>query len=397
MLKSILYVFSMGFCTLPVFGQGAFINEMSQGSDGRKEWVELVVRTDGVDLRGWELGDNNDGSFTPLVTFTSDAAWSSVAEGTIIVIYNGGDVDATLVSAGAPDTDFSDRVVLIPHDNTAYFTDAPGGWSSGAFTNTDSDDAAALRNASGTMIHDMAVTHPSATVGAPGSGKVKYFILDDPADLNSDANWTEATASSGTPGTINPGQTGTLLPVELVSFVAMLDGEAVYLRWATASETHNAGFEVERKRGDGNWESVAFVEGHGTTLEPQTYTCRVGGLEPGRHVFRLKQVDFDGTFDVSPEVEVAVGVPGAYHWSASYPNPFYSETAFSLGVARAQRVRVAVYNLLGQRVVLLHDGVLPAETARPFVFDAGDLPSGVYLIHVQGEHFAAGRPVTLLK
>ena len=78
---------------LPAQGQDVFINEMSQGSGGGKEWVELVVRTDGIDMRGWELGDNDDGSFTPIVEFINTADWSSVAQGTIIVIYNAGDVD----------------------------------------------------------------------------------------------------------------------------------------------------------------------------------------------------------------------------------------------------------------------------------------------------------------
>src|SRR5690606_28712319 len=90
------------------------------------------------------------------------------------------------------------------------------------------------------------------------------------------------------------------LPGELVSFTATLDGPDGVLAWQTASETNNAGFEVEhtavetRRGASLPWQRLAFVAGRGTTAEPQSYTYRAAGLEPGRHVFRLRQVDYDG-------------------------------------------------------------------------------------------------------
>ena len=195
--------------------------------------------------------------------------------------------------------------------------------------------------------------------------------------------------------------TGQNLPVEFVSFEAMLDGTAATLTWETASETNNAGFEIQRiSKNDGaspRWEVLGFVEGHGTTLEAKSYTYRVDYLEAGRHRFRLKQVDYDGTFEYSPEVEVSVGVPGAYHLSSAYPNPFNPETSFSLSVARSQEVDIAVYNMLGQRVAHLYDGFLESETTRAFTFEAGGLPSGLYLIRIVGERFTDTHTVTLLK
>jgi hypothetical protein len=77
-----------------------------------------------------------------------------------------------------------------------------------------------------------------------------------------------------------------VLPVELTSFEVRLDGDAVQLRWTTASETNNAGFEV-----------LHFVEGHGTTTEAQTYGFTAEELSAGRYVFRLRQIDYDGAFD----------------------------------------------------------------------------------------------------
>ncbi|NBC18938.1 MAG: T9SS type A sorting domain-containing protein [Bacteroidetes bacterium] len=195
----------------------------------------------------------------------------------------------------------------------------------------------------------------------------------------------------------------TVLPVELVEFTAQADGEAVQLRWATASETNNAGFEVQMHAaapeadGGAAWQPQGWVDGWGTTAEPQQYAYRVDGVAPGTHRFRLKQVDFDGTFAYSPEVEVTIGLDAAYRLTAPYPNPFNPEARFSLMVRRAQHVEVAVYDALGRRVRVLHDGPLAAGTARSFVVEGHGLKSGVYFIRAVGETFVATQRATLVK
>ncbi|MDX1547144.1 MAG: hypothetical protein R3247_09160, partial [Rhodothermales bacterium] len=68
-----------------------------------------------------------------------------------------------------------------------------------------------------------------------------------------------------------------------------------------------------------------------------------------------------------------------------------------LSVARTQHVRVEVYDVAGRRVALLHDGPLPAHEAHAFTFDAGRLPSGLYLYRAVGETFTASRPAVLQK
>ena len=193
--------------------------------------------------------------------------------------------------------------------------------------------------------------------------------------------------------------TGSNLPVELALFQATLDGQAVELRWKTVSETNNAGFEVQSfsKDDGGQWRVLGYVEGHGTTIEAQSYTYRADNLLAGTYRFRLKQIDFDGAFEYSPEVEVAVGIPTSYHLSPAYPNPFNPKTQFSLSVARAQQVQVAVYDVVGRRVALLFDGLMEAQTTHAFAFEAGSLPSGLYLVRVQSEYFVTSQTITLLK
>jgi hypothetical protein len=193
------------------------------------------------------------------------------------------------------------------------------------------------------------------------------------------------------------------LPVELTAFEALADGRSTILQWRTASETNNAGFELQHRylgeaaKSTAAFTALAFIEGHGTTIEAQTYSFRLDELEPGHHVFRLKQLDYDGRFEYSPEIEVAIELPEAYLVSEVYPNPFNPQASFSFSVSRSQEVTVSVYNMLGQRVAVLFSGVVSAGTARTLQVDGSRLESGTYIVRVLGEGFVHTQTITLVK
>lgn len=192
------------------------------------------------------------------------------------------------------------------------------------------------------------------------------------------------------------------LPVELVEATGMADGNGAVLAWQTATERNNAGFEVQHLTAPADaevdaWHTLVFVAGHGTTDTPQHYEHRVGGLTPGTHRFRLKQLDHDGAATYSPEVEVIVGIEGPVAFAAAYPNPFNPRTQAMLSVARTQHVRAEAYDALGRLVAVLYDGPLAAGRTEHLVFEGAGLASGVYVLHVRGEHFSASQRVTLVK
>lgn len=186
------------------------------------------------------------------------------------------------------------------------------------------------------------------------------------------------------------------LPVELTGFEATRDGAAVVLTWETASETNNAGFEVqEREKGNvEEWETLGFVEGAGTTTEPQSYRYRAEELDVGPHRFRLQQVDADGASAYSDEVEVTIPLGTAYRVGDVYPNPTRGRATLELTVREAQHVTVTAYDVLGRRVATLYDGALPAHRTERLVLRGEALPSGLYLVHVAGERFTATRRLT---
>jgi len=187
------------------------------------------------------------------------------------------------------------------------------------------------------------------------------------------------------------------LPVELAAFTARLDGADAVLQWHTASETNNAGFDVEHRTETQPWRPVGFVEGAGTTTDAQHYRYRIRDLAPGTHQFRLKQLDLDGAFAYSPTVSVVIRMAEAYQLSEVTPNPLASEARLTLTLAEPQHVRVAVYNALGQRVAVLHDGELSASTPHSFAVDGRRLASGTYFLRATGDRFTATRTATVAR
>lgn len=117
------------------------------------------------------------------------------------------------------------------------------------------------------------------------------------------------------------------LAVELNSFIAsVLGGDRILLRWETITETNNYGFEVERKSTNKyfEWEKLGFVESSGNSNSLKQY-CFLDQNPIGGSCFlyRLKQIDTDGLFEYSNQIEVHLSVAD-YQLYQNYPNPFNS-------------------------------------------------------------------------
>ncbi|GAB5520267.1 MAG: hypothetical protein RhofKO_25180 [Rhodothermales bacterium] len=182
----------------------------------------------------------------------------------------------------------------------------------------------------------------------------------------------------------------TTLPVELTDFTGVRDGQDVVLNWTTASELNNSGFQIEQANATGTFEAITFVEGAGTTVIPQQYSHRLLDLPSGTYRFRLKQIDYDGTSEYSPEIELLVTLPGqSYTLSAAYPNPFVSTTQVDLRVESTQAIRAQLFSILGQAVRDVYTGVIEANEPHTLTVDATGLPSGIYFLHIEGEAFTA--------
>jgi hypothetical protein len=172
-----------------------------------------------------------------------------------------------------------------------------------------------------------------------------------------------------------------VIPVELTSFTANANFGVVELQWITATETNNQGFEVQRSAG-GEFETIAFVNGNGTTTQSQVYTYTDRSVNIGSYSYRLKQVDFDGTFEYSGVVEVDVPAPAVFAMDQNYPNPFNPSTMISFRLAVDSKVSMTVFNVLGQEVASVLNGNLAAGSHQ-VTFDASSLNTGVYMYRIE--------------
>ena len=171
------------------------------------------------------------------------------------------------------------------------------------------------------------------------------------------------------------------VPVELTSFTANMNNGNVNLNWLTATEINNRGFEIE-KYTDNKWQKIGFVAGHGTTTNSQNYQFTDNGVN-GNVLYRLKQIDFDGTFKYSSEVSVStVESPKGYSLGQNYPNPFNPSTTIKYSVPEQSSIKISVYNQLGQQVAEVLHGVKDAGNYEQS-FNASNLSSGVYFYKIE--------------
>ena len=149
------------------------------------------------------------------------------------------------------------------------------------------------------------------------------------------------------------------VPVELVSFTAEVEKSNVFLKWQTATEVNNAGFEVERYRSiskskirNSKYEQIGFVEGEGTTAEIQNYYWKDCNLIPGKYFYRLKQIDYDGTFKYSEVVEAEIDPPFEISLEQNYPNPFNPTTNIKYRISERGFVSLKVYDIIGNEITI---------------------------------------------
>ncbi len=173
------------------------------------------------------------------------------------------------------------------------------------------------------------------------------------------------------------------LPVELTSFTASVTPQSqVVLNWVTATEINNRGFEVERRIVDGEYFTIGFVEGYGTTSEEKQYSYLDMSVVPGNFTYRLKQIDFNGQFEYSDEIFVEVTPPLAFGLDQNYPNPFNPNTTINYSIVEAGYVKLAIYNTLGEELKVLVNGLQEANSYT-INFNASELPSGTYIYRLE--------------
>ena len=204
------------------------------------------------------------------------------------------------------------------------------------------------------------------------------------------------------------------LPVELTSFTALVQSRTVNLKWSTATEVNNYGFEIERSQTSkvkseedtslslsASWETLGFVQGHGNSNSPKSYTftdnlALAHNLNLDRLQYRLKQIDFDGSYKYSDIIELQIDPPSELVLQQNYPNPFNPSTTIRYEIPKSTFVILSIFDLLGREITTLVNQVQNAGY-HEITFNAKKLSSGIYIYQIKAGEFSQIRKMLLIK
>ena len=407
------------------YGGYYFANSTPNGGNNRPEfqWRDITTHTE---ITSWTSGSDDDGYFKAPIGFSFSFfgnSYDSCYIGTNGVIAFGSGYSGTGSTAEIPSTSTPNNMIAVclmdlddRSDGKIYY-----GTSGGNFVVTwwhyhdYSDDAEYIT--------------AQAELKRNGNIKIQYYRVESAFDMSGGSSTILGDAlvgienSDGTDGHEyrNNGVGGPMIdntkadglaveystsenatPVELSSFVATPNEEGIVtLKWKTATEVNTAMFEVERavasdEQSEDEWLTIGSVEASGNSNAPKEYSFKDELSHSGTYKYRLKIVDLDGSFKYSSIVNVTANIVLKYELSQNYPNPFNPTTTIKFSIKKSGKVKLAVYNALGQQVALLVNQEMDAGKYK-INFDASKLASGVYFYRIQSGKFVSVKKMMLIK
>lgn len=211
-------------------------------------------------------------------------------------------------------------------------------------------------------------------------------------------------------------------PVEFISFSLCLANSGVLVQWVTVAEINNLGYALERNTNT-QWKEIAFINGGGNSNHLNIYQYLDDFTKffyKGNVIYRLKQMNYDGTYIYSDSKEIEVDfAPQDYSLSQNYPNPFNPGTKIKYtiptspltpspyqGERHGERfVTLKVYDILGNEITTLVNEIQPAGSYEvEFNVDQFNVKksnraivSGIYFYRLQAENYTETRKMILIK
>ena len=231
--------------------------------------------------------------------------------------------------------------------------------------------------------------------GGGGQGVIVYAIAQPTVNITTQTNnglagtdnsggTTSGGNGAGTNGSgvISNASSGPL-PIELVVFKAEPANNRVRLMWVTASEKNNDYYIVERSHDAINFTTLVRIKGSGSSQTNKTYETFDNEPLSGINYYRLKQIDFDGSFEYSPLISILFEEAIAF---VLFPNPLTGDQTLYLKVNKTlyyQNANLFVYDIAGK--MILHK-IITLENTHEYSLQNLNLEEGIYFLKVQGAY-----------
>ncbi|NWF50274.1 MAG: SBBP repeat-containing protein [Ignavibacteriaceae bacterium] len=186
-----------------------------------------------------------------------------------------------------------------------------------------------------------------------------------------------------------------VIPVELLSFTSSVNRNTVTLNWSTGTETNCASFAIERRDLNSRWEEIASVTGCGNSTEQKQYSFIDRNLNSGVYNYRLKTIDLNGEYTYSKIIEADVKTPSDFSLEQNYPNPFNPSTNISYRLSKESKVKLEVFNSVGEVVEVLVDGIQQPDYYT--VEWQPSVASGIYLYRISAQPLNNNQPFISVK
>jgi Zn ribbon nucleic-acid-binding protein len=218
-----------------------------------------------------------------------------------------------------------------------------------------------------TVVKNVSVGTTWIDIGGVATGNGSGSILS--GTFTSFSDMTIANLNGGS----NP------LPIELLSFDGVYEGDHVNFQWITASELNNDYFSLQRSREGIEFKTIEIVKGAGTSSSWNTYFASDTNPLPGAAYYRLKQTDFDGNSTYSSVLKIESDFGSE---AIVFPNPTLGQPPrLKLrGFPGSEAIVVSIFDMMGktvQSISLRCDPSGQLEVDLPH-----ELPRGVYLVRV---------------
>ncbi len=181
-----------------------------------------------------------------------------------------------------------------------------------------------------------------------------------------------------------------ILPVELIYFEALVLSNGVLVRWGTATEVNNFGFELQRADTSIIFETLDFIPGHGNSNSPKHYFYVDTTLPSyGLYYYRLKQIDIDGTIHYSDTISVNYFPLSVNDLNRIDDNKFvvkndynFRELSISLPQFYSEDISINIFSILGEKV----KETLSNSSSNSLKLSYNNFSNGIYVLVITSKN-----------